>query len=309
MPKRTYALASASVALTFYSPPVPLTRQIPHSWVSNTGTGAACTRASPCGNFAAAQTATTAGGIISILNPGDYGEITITKSLTIRGDGVDGGNGGIVPAATLEINAGPNDIVILEGLYLNSNTVYFAAGGQLHIVRCFINAGHTSGRPGVVFNPNGFAKLSVTDTVVTNAGSAGLFIDPQNGGSAQAALERVTVYGNDGPGIEIFAVSNSGVNVTIADSAFNGNNGEGIVAIASGTGAVGVMVSNTQSVNNINGIVSDGATTTVRVVDSTIIGNVTGLSTVSSGALLSYGNNKVRANATDGAFTAPLSLQ
>ena len=161
----------------------------------------------------------------------------------------------------------------------------------------------------VFFNPSGFSKLSITDTVVTNAGSTGILISPGANGGALVALERVTVFGNSGSGIGIFASPNNGINVTIADSAINGNTNEGILASATGTGAVAVMVSNTQSVNNINGIVSDGANTTVRVVDSTIIGNVTGLSTQNGGALLSYGNNKVRANATDGAFSGPVVLQ
>ena len=43
-----------------------------HSWVSSTGSGTACTRAAPCANFFVAQAATNAGGVISVLDPGDY---------------------------------------------------------------------------------------------------------------------------------------------------------------------------------------------------------------------------------------------
>jgi hypothetical protein len=48
---------------------------------------------------------------------------------------------------------------------------------------------------------------------------------------------------------------------------------------------------------------------TVRVDGSGIIGNGTGLSVSGGGALLTFGNNAVRANGTDGAFSGPVGLQ
>ena len=45
-----------------------------------------CTRVSPCLTFAAALAQTTAGGEIDILDPGDFGSVTITKAVTISGD-------------------------------------------------------------------------------------------------------------------------------------------------------------------------------------------------------------------------------
>ena len=45
----------------------------------------------PVRTFTAAQNATNAGGVISVLDSGDYSGISITKSLTIRAEGVDGG--------------------------------------------------------------------------------------------------------------------------------------------------------------------------------------------------------------------------
>jgi len=92
MPRLALSLARAGAAVTFV-----LTigsahaATIDHTWVSSTGSGTACTRAAPCSNFTAAQTATNAGGVISVLDSGDYGNLTITKSLTIRAEGVDGG--------------------------------------------------------------------------------------------------------------------------------------------------------------------------------------------------------------------------
>jgi hypothetical protein len=81
-----FALASLLTAGSAYAQNV-------HSWVSSTGSGTACTRVAPCASFDAAHGATSAGGVISVLGPGgnDSFSVTITKSLTIRAEGVDGG--------------------------------------------------------------------------------------------------------------------------------------------------------------------------------------------------------------------------
>jgi hypothetical protein len=59
------------------------------------------------------------------------------------------------------------------------------------------------------------------------------------------------------------------------------------------------------------GIVSEavnGGTATVRVAGSRVVGNTTGLS-VDGGALVSFGDNKVAGNGTDGTFTATIAKQ
>jgi hypothetical protein len=64
------------------------------------------------------------------------------------------------------------------------------------------------------------------------------------------------------------------------------------------------------SVNASVGIVSTGATATVRLGNTTVTGNGQGLAALSSSSLLSYGNNRVEGNpingaANDGTFTGP----
>ena len=123
-------------------------------------------------------------------------------------------------------------------------------------------------------------------------------------------MSDVTVNGNafgiaaDGTG------STAGINMTIADSMIGGNSQDGIIAVTQSGGApIGVMVTNTKSVNNTFGIRSIGPNVTVRVGDSTITGNGAGLSFSGGGALLTYGTNKVQANGADGAFSGPVALQ
>jgi hypothetical protein len=290
--------------------------QIAHTWVSSTGGGTACTRAAPCANFRDAYAATAPGGVISVLDSGDYGGLTITKSLTVRAEGIDGGTTAIVNSSgnLIGVAAAATDSVTLEGLRFNgAGGVTFRTGGQLHVVGCVITNANFAGDAGILFAPSGVGKLTVTDTVITNMGNGtggGIVINPKPGGSAQVALERVTVNGNafgiaaDGSG------STAGINMTIADSMIANNAQDGVVATTPGGGApIGVMVRNTRLANNSIGLHSVGTGVTVRVSDSTVIGNSTGVSFSGGAALLTFGNNEVQANGVNGAFSGPVALK
>src|ERR1700732_5354256 len=62
------------------------------TYVSRIGADAGtCTSAAPCATFAYAIGQTTAGGEISVLTSGEYGEVTITKSISIVAKGAEGG--------------------------------------------------------------------------------------------------------------------------------------------------------------------------------------------------------------------------
>lgn len=61
---------------------------IPHTYVSGVGDDAYnCTLATPCKTFAGAISRTDEGGIITPVDAGPYGNVTVTKSVTIDGDG------------------------------------------------------------------------------------------------------------------------------------------------------------------------------------------------------------------------------
>jgi hypothetical protein len=285
------------------------------SWLSSTGTGIACTRVAPCSSFIVAHAATVPNGVISVVDSGDYGTVTITKSLTIRADGVDAGSStGFVIGARIVVQAGASDVVTLEGLHLNAASgVDFRSGGQLHVVRSFIGNGGSTGIVGIKFEPNSPGKLSVTDSVIANMGSGtggGIVVSPRPGGSAEVNLERVTINGN-AFGIAVDGSnSTNGINMTVADSMVGGNAQDGILATTPGGGApIGVLVTGTKSVNNSFGLRSIGSNVTIRAESSKIAGNGTGLSFSGGGALLSAGNNLVEANGANGAFSGSVALK
>src|SRR3954452_930423 len=84
--------------------------QATRTWVSGVGDDAnPCSRTAPCKTFAGAISKTAAGGIINCLDPGGFGTVTITKSMTIDCTGINAGllaSGGI-PGIT--INAAASD--------------------------------------------------------------------------------------------------------------------------------------------------------------------------------------------------------
>src|SRR5581483_10257285 len=93
--------------------------QATRTWVSGVGDDAnPCSRTAPCKTFAGAISRTAAGGEISVLDPGGFGAVTITKSITISGDGTLAG----ILAATVNgiiVNAGVNDIVDTRNIAIN----------------------------------------------------------------------------------------------------------------------------------------------------------------------------------------------
>ena len=66
--------------------------QATRTWVSGVGDDAnPCSRTAPCKTLAGAISKTAAAGEINILDPGGFGAVTITKSMTIYATGVPAG--------------------------------------------------------------------------------------------------------------------------------------------------------------------------------------------------------------------------
>ncbi len=107
------------------------------TWVSGVGDDAfPGSRTAPCKTFAGAISKTSDGGEISVLDPGGYGTVTITKSLTIEGTGtlasiLASGTTGII------INAA-GSTVRLVGLSINGAVggitgIRIVAAGSVHV--------------------------------------------------------------------------------------------------------------------------------------------------------------------------------
>src|SRR5207248_10325314 len=129
-------LAVVSAAMLYAT---PAQAQAVRTWVSGVGDDAnPCSRTAPCKTFAGAISKTAEGGEIDPLDPGGYGNVTITKAMTI-----DGGTGsgwasilatGTSNAINVNMTTGThvNDaVVILRNLTINGTLQAPTAGGVL----------------------------------------------------------------------------------------------------------------------------------------------------------------------------------
>src|ERR1043165_7053447 len=97
----------------------PAFAQATRTWVSGVGDDLnPCSRTAPCKTFAGAFSKTAANGEISVLDPGGYGTVTITRGLTINGTGtlagiLNQGLNGVV------VNATATDTIILRDISIN----------------------------------------------------------------------------------------------------------------------------------------------------------------------------------------------
>jgi hypothetical protein len=287
--------------------------QATRTWVSGVGDDAnPCSRTAPCKTFAGAISKTAAGGEISVLDPGGFGAVTITKSISIVND--YSGEGGILASATngVTVNAGASDVVILRGLVIDGapptspglNGIRFIAGGALHVEKCLIKnfgAGSPNGN-GILFAPSGAAKMFVTDTYVVNNGVNGILVQPTGTGSASVSINRSQVMANATAGVRADGTGSSGgILVAIADTTVTGNNGGGIVSFSqSGSASTKVMVNSSVSSNNNTGLNANGAAAIMRIGNSVVSGNGTAATILNSATMSSYNNNQIDDNAATG---------
>src|SRR6185312_10217402 len=116
--RKIIVLACVVVALVFATSGSGYA-QATRTWVSGVGNDAnPCSRTAPCKTFAGAISKTAAHGEINVLDPGGYGAVTITKSITILSESIDAG---VLVAGTnaIVISAGATDVVELTGLNFN----------------------------------------------------------------------------------------------------------------------------------------------------------------------------------------------
>ena len=94
---RLFVSLLAVVIFTFAFAP-SAQAQASRTWVSGVGDDAnPCSRTAPCKTFAGAISKTAAGGKINCLDPGGFGAVTITKSISII---CDAATTGIVAAGS-----------------------------------------------------------------------------------------------------------------------------------------------------------------------------------------------------------------
>jgi hypothetical protein len=167
-------LAAALLALLFTC---GASAQATRTWVSGVGDDAnPCSRTAPCKTFAGAISKTATAGEIDCLDPGGFGAVTITKSLTIDCRETLGG----------VLVSGTNGIVVNDGTYAASVTlrgldidgtgtglsgISFVAGKVLHVEDVKIYGFTTSC---IDVNAGGGIQFTVDNATLSECGTAGI---------------------------------------------------------------------------------------------------------------------------------------
>jgi hypothetical protein len=306
------ALAIAIFALAFAS---MAQAQATRTWVSGVGDDVnPCSRTAPCKTFAGAISKTFINGEIDCLDPGGFGAVTITKSITIDGTGTFGsilasGSNGII--INIAVNANdPLRQVTLRGLSINGA----GASGTV---------GTRTGINGINVTSNGAAIVNVEDTIIQNFTQNGINVLASS--STHVIVNNTQIKSCTGSGIS--ADTSAGTaRVTVKNSTIT-NCGNGVYARRNSrvsmidsslaTSAIGLFVEGNggtavavlercQIANNTgNGIQAGGPLATnnsvARLSDNIIHNNAgSGVSIQINGSVESFQNNKIVGNNPDG---------
>jgi len=287
-----FALLSASVAQA----------QATRTWVSGVGDDAnPCSRTAPCKTFAGAISKTASPGEINALDPGGFGAVTITKSVTI--DGGMGQIAGVLASGVqgIVINATTNDVVILRNLDINgagttlgTNGINIITAKAVYIEHCHIFNFSSNGIVDNRTTNSTEAELFVNDCMI-NTNGQGIAVAGSSTGHTTAHIDHCQIQGNSGFGA---SVSNGNV-LNVLHCNLSGNGGEGVKI----DNASGGSVTSCALLQNGSGVVNNGAF--LLLADSTIEFNTTGV----SGTITTFGNNNVRFNAGGNTLPLPVGQQ
>jgi hypothetical protein len=288
---------AAALALAVTLPAVLAQAQSNHTFVSAAGSDSnnCASVTTPCRHFANAYAVTNPNGEIFVLDPANYGALTITGPVTIEGHGW-ASLAAVSGSAAITINANTGDKiniigVVLDGINIASTTgIVFNSGGSL-TVRDSVIRNFTS--YGINFQPNTStpSRIFVSNTLVSDNGLSGIGIGPDGSGTTNGVLDHVEMENNVSNGLFVSSDTQT-VYITVSDSVSVNNGANGVNCDSTG-GTLNIMVRNSTIANNGgDGLLSTNTGATIRVTRSTITGNVTGW----VGPVLSYGDNNIDGN-------------
>jgi hypothetical protein len=294
-----FALAATSMAQA----------QATRTWVSGVGDDAnPCSRTAPCKTFAGAISKTAIGGEIDALDPGGFGAVTITKSITLNGGGGSGFASILVSAGNgININATGARVTLrhleINGIGAGARGVSATAMGILNVEDCYIFGFQNEG---VLVNIATGADVNISRSTFRNNGLSGT-------AGAGAGVRLNTSDATFGAGHTIYAtVSNSNsdnnnegyrmennVRATVANSTASNNALNGF-DVFPGAIASEMNIESCVSAGNKQWGVVTGTNGTIRLSNTEVTNNsVLGVNVI-GGSILTYNNNKIQGNGPSG---------
>jgi hypothetical protein len=218
---------------------LPANAQATRTWVSGVGDDVnPCSRTAPCKTWAGAISKTADGGEISALDPGGFGAVTITKGITLDGDGtlasiLASGTNGVI------INAAAGKDVLLRNISINGagstlglNGIRFLAGGSLTLQNVSIS--NFSGSCVDIAITAGTGPI--TEITDSNLSACGTGINVSNTAASQRSIVNVNHSKISDVTNGINAARQAGV--TLDDVAISGATTTGIIVASAGVAPV-----------------------------------------------------------------------
>jgi hypothetical protein len=301
---------------------VMATGQATRTWVSGVGDDAnPCSRTAPCKTFAGAISKTAPGGEIDALDPGGFGALTITKSITLDGGG--GQVASVLVAGTngIVVSAGASDVVIIRNIRLDGllgngsnsanagiNGIRWISGKALHIEHCWIFGFNANG---IDIEKSDGGEAFIIDTTVennglNNNGTGGVFTSNTTNNVSIAIDHLRTINNLNGVLVRDFS------KVSVRDSNASGNQVDGFLVQANTNAAVMDVSFSATSHNGVSGIQAGGSggqsTVSITNVSSNDNGS-SGFIAGMNGTINSFGNNYITTNSNGGTLSHTFSPQ
>ncbi|MFY9556486.1 MAG: right-handed parallel beta-helix repeat-containing protein [Blastocatellia bacterium] len=274
------------------------------TWVSAVGSDAnPCSRTAPCQTFAGAISKTAEGGEIDVIDPGGYGSVTITKSITIDG-GTGSGWASILSSGTngviVNVTTNPTTaVVILRHISINGtrngttcadglNGIRYLAGSKLIVDDCTIFG---FSQKAIDVNLAATGSLAVSNTYIEDCFDG--IVMTNSGGTMKGVVSNS----------KITMTTNSGLNLlsgtaTISNSVVSNNASFGVIA----QGGSAINATNNVLSHNGTALSTAAAAASLRISNNDILNNSTGLS--NTGSTTSTQNNRFFGNTADVAGNA-----
>lgn len=287
--------------------------QATRTWVSGVGDDVnPCSRTAPCKTFAGAISKTAVGGEINCIDAGGFGAVTITKSLTIDGNGT---HAAILAAGTngVIVNAPAGSTVTLRNLSINGvgtgvDGIRYIGGDALFVENCVVSNFTGQGIDGALAGTF-VGKVFVKDSIFRKCAGGGIQLTPvlANTSTITAVLDNVRLEANS-LGIQV----NDRAKATLSNCVVSGNTNQGVFAFANA--AAGPVVVNMETCtiasNGSLGIRANNANVNVRLSNVAILNNGAASTDVTGGGIItSFVNNRIIGNTPDVALPTTKAQQ
>lgn len=271
--------------------------QATRTWVSGVGDDAnPCSRTAPCKTFAGAISKTAAAGVISVLDPGGFGTVTITKSMTIDGGGVEGSILGSLTNG-INVNAAATDIVILRNLSISGGGNGLSGVRVLNAAKVVLERVDISGFD-IGVEQASAAHVDVHDSYIYANRLYGMLVSSPPG---RTVIDGTRLVDNGSYGLRL---EGAGI-VSVRRSTALGNL---VIGFWANGGGASLSIDDSLVANSSYGI-GAGAGSTVSVSNSSIVNMVTRGLLDAGGSLVTFGNNRLSNNALDGTFNGTVPLR